>query len=407
MNFLRSIYHFSLPYLGALLYRFPSRKLLVIGVTGTKGKSSTVEMINAIFEEAGYKTALLNSIRIKVADDSTPNTMRMSMPGRFFIQRFLARALAAECKVALLEMTSEGARQYRHRAIALDALVFTNLAPEHIESHGSYEAYANAKFSLGQGLARSGKKFRVMVANADDPASERYLKLPVEKTIGYSLHADKSHSANDAGGHFLFNEANIAVKLPGNFSLENALAAATLADAFGIGTPTIARALGKVTRIAGRAEKVEAGQDFTVVVDYAHTPDSLQALYAAYSTKRKICVLGATGGGRDKWKRPVMGKVADDNCDTVILTNEDPYDEDPKTIIDELAGGMKRKAEVVLDRREAIARGIALANPGDAVLITGKGTDPTIQGPRHSAEPWSDARVAHEEIEKFLVTKQV
>lgn len=403
LNVLRSIYHFSLAHLGASLYRFPSRKIVVIGVTGTKGKSSTTEMINAIFEEAGYKTALLNSIRVKIADDSKPNTMRMSMPGRFFLQRFFAQALGRGCTAAIIEMTSEGARQHRHRAIALDALVFTNLAPEHIESHGSYEAYADAKFLIGKQLARSRKKFRVMIANADDPESERYLKLPVEKTVGYSLKTDKSHIANENGGHFLFNEVTVPVKLPGNFSLENALAAATLADAFGIGTPTIIRALGKIARIPGRAEKIEAGQDFAVVVDYAHTADSLKALYSAYSTKRKICVLGATGGGRDKWKRPVMGKVADDHCDIVILTNEDPYDEDPKVIIDELASGMKRKPEIILDRREAIARGISLANSGDAVLITGKGTDPTIQGPGHSAEPWSDARVAQEELSKLLV----
>jgi UDP-N-acetylmuramoyl-L-alanyl-D-glutamate--2,6-diaminopimelate ligase len=407
MNSLKSVYHFALAYLGAAIYRHPSERIMVIGVTGTKGKSSTSEMVNAILEEAGYKTALINSIRIKIGDDSRPNTMRMSMPGRFFLQRMMAQALEANCKAVILEMTSEGARQHRHRAIHLDALIFTNLAPEHIESHGSLEAYANAKFSLGKQLARSRKKFRIMVANADDPQSERYLKLPVEKSIGYSLKEDKSHAADEKGGHFLFNDMTIHIKMPGNFSLENALAAASLSDALGIGTPTIARALGKIARIPGRAEKIEAGQSFAVVVDYAHTPESLQALYDAYRNTRKICVLGATGGGRDKWKRPVMGKVAANNCDIVILTNEDPYDEDPQQIINEVAQGFKRKPEMILDRRAAIARGISLAGAGDAVLITGKGTDPTIQGPRHSATPWSDARVAREEIEKSLGLKKV
>jgi UDP-N-acetylmuramoyl-L-alanyl-D-glutamate--2,6-diaminopimelate ligase len=406
MNFLKSIYHFCLAYIGAALYEFPSRHLIVVGVTGTKGKSSTTEMINAIFEEAGYKTALLNSIRIKILDESKPNKMRMSMPGRFFLQRFLSRALKDGCTIAIIEMTSEGARQHRHRAIALDALVFTNLAPEHIESHGSFRAYSDAKFSIGRGLARSGKKFRVMVANADDPESVRYLLLPVEKTLGYSLKKDKSHAADEKGGHFIFNDTNIAIKLPGDFSLENALAAATLADAFGIGTPTIVRALGKIEKIPGRAERIEAGQDFAVVVDYAHTPESLQALYDAYETRKKICVLGSTGGGRDRWKRPVMGKIASENCEYVILTNEDPYDENPNTIISELASGMQKKAEVVLDRRSAIARGIAIAKPGDAVLITGKGTDPTIQLARHKSMPWSDAQVAREELERHLESKR-
>src|SRR6185503_9610549 len=160
MNFLKSIYHFCLAYLGAFLYNSPSERILVIGVTGTKGKSSTTEMVNAIFEEAGYKTALRNSIRIKVGDSTMPNKMRMSMPGRFFLQRFLARALKEDCRAEIIEMTSEGARQHRHRAIALDGLIFTNIAPEHIESHGSYEAYRDAKFSIVRQLQRSRKQFR-------------------------------------------------------------------------------------------------------------------------------------------------------------------------------------------------------------------------------------------------------
>ena len=158
-----SLYHLTLANFGALLYRHPSRKLLVLAVTGTKGKSSTTEMLNSILEEAGYTTALLNSIRIKTAADSKANTMRMSMPGRFFIQKFLAGAVRAKCTVAILEMTSEGARQYRHRGIGLDALIFTNLAPEHIESHGSYAAYADAKFGIGKQLARSHKRPRIML----------------------------------------------------------------------------------------------------------------------------------------------------------------------------------------------------------------------------------------------------
>ena len=183
----------------------------------------------------------------------------------------------------------------------------------------------------------------------------------------------------------------------------------------GVPTDVIARGLSKMMSIPGRAERIEAGQDFSVVVDYAHTPDSLKAIYDAYGspstslgTKRTlICVLGSTGGGRDTWKRPVMGAIAEQMCDTVILTNEDPYDEDPEMIVNALAKGMKKKPEIVIDRREAIARGIALAQAGDAVLITGKGTDPTICGPKGAKIPWSDAQVAREEIEKLLASKKV
>lgn len=399
---LSSAYHFSLAHIGAWAYNFPSRKLTVIAVTGTKGKSSTTETINAIFEEAGIKTALINSIRFKINETSEANRLRMSMPGRFFIQSFLSQALDAGCTVAILEMTSEGARQHRHRAIELDALVFTNLSPEHIESHGSFEAYANAKFSIGQQLARSTKRPRAIVANTDDREAPRYLTLPVEQKLPFSLSAQAPFEADEHGGFFTFESTRIALRLPGEFSLKNALAAAVLARARGIEVSVIARALEKCGDIPGRAERINAGQNFTVVVDYAHTPDSLRALYDAYRHVRKICVMGATGGGRDTWKRPVMGGVADELCDTVILTNEDPYDEDPLLIVEGLRRGMKRTPLVIMDRREAIAHALTLAKPGDAVLITGKGTDPSISGPRGSSQPWSDAAVAREEIEKQM-----
>ncbi|MDP3645637.1 MAG: UDP-N-acetylmuramyl-tripeptide synthetase [bacterium] len=408
-------YHLLLAYLGAIVNGNPSRKLLVIGVTGTKGKSSTTEMVNAIFEEAGYKTALLNSIRIKVAEKSEPNTMRMSMPGRFYIQNFLSTAHRDGCTVAILEMTSEGARQNRHRAIALDALIFTNLAPEHIESHGSLRAYADAKFEIAQALVRSPKRPRTIVANADDPESSRYVTLSVERVLPFSLAANQSAVADEHGGHFRFDDVDIPVHLPGSFSLKNALAAATLANALGIRTSVIAQALDTLTHIPGRAERIEAGQDFAVVVDYAHTPDSLTALYDAYNSpsttlgiKRKlICVLGATGGGRDLWKRPVMGTIADERCDQIILTNEDPYDEDPRSVLESVARGMKRQPEIIIDRREAIRRALSLANHGDVVLISGKGTDPTIQVAGGKAIPWSDAGVAREELTQLLGVQRV
>ncbi|PIR84154.1 hypothetical protein COU18_00145 [Candidatus Kaiserbacteria bacterium CG10_big_fil_rev_8_21_14_0_10_51_14] len=401
-RFLVSLYHYCLAHLGAVRYGFPSRRIITIAVTGTKGKSSTTEMLNAILEEAGYTTALLNSIRIKTADHTEPNLLRMSMPGRFFIQRFLRNAVRKKCSVVILEMTSEGAKQHRHRAIQLDALIFTNLAPEHIESHGSYEAYANVKFEIGRALVRSRKRPRTIVANADDEESTRYLRLPVEASIPFSLTKAQPWFADEHGGYFTLEDSKISIHLPGEFSLKNALAASLLVRKLGVETPVVARALLKLQRIPGRAERVEAGQDFVVVVDYAHTPDSLEALYDAYKDRRKICVMGATGGGRDTWKRPVMGSIADTRCDRVILTNEDPYDEDPESIVHALAEGMKRTPEIIMDRRVAIRRGCEMAQRGDAVLITGKGTDPCICGPNGSKIPWSDAEVAREEITKLL-----
>lgn len=394
-------YHFFLALFGALVYGFPSRSITLIGVTGTKGKSSTTEYLNAIFEAHGTETALLNSIRIKVGRNSSPNTSRMSMPGRFFIQKFLRHAVKSGCTVAILEMTSEGARQFRHRFLDLDAFIFTNLAPEHIESHGSLDAYADAKFSLGLQLARSRKRPRVVVASAEDAQSPRYLTLPVEVSLPMTLAAAAPWNASDRGGSFHFEGTDIRVNLPGEFSLRNALCAASVARALGVPVPAIRDGIARVRTIPGRAEEVDAGQDFVVVVDYAHTPDSLSALYDAYGSRKKICVMGATGGGRDTWKRPVMGTIAEKACAHVILTNEDPYDEEPRSIVDAIRAGMKNEPEIIMDRREAIRAALLRARTGDAVLITGKGTDPNIAGPRGEKTPWSDAAIAREELERL------
>lgn len=404
-SLLLSAYHFLIAYIGAILYSFPSRELTVIGVTGTKGKSSTVEFVNAALEEAGYKTAVSGTVRFKIGNDSRRNLTRMSMPGRFFLQRFLRDAVRAGCTAAVIEMTSEGARQHRHQFIDLDALIFTNLSPEHIESHGSFKKYADTKFKIGLALARSKKRPRIMVAHKDDAEGARYLALPVERSIGFSLSEAAPSEASERGGYFTIEGTRIRTHLPGEFSLKNALAAALVVRALGVSLEHIVNAFEKLTRIPGRAEEIRAGQDFSIVVDYAHTPDSLRALYDAYKSRRKICILGSTGGGRDTWKRPVMGRIADEACEWVILTNEDPYDERPEKIVSEIAAGMKRKPEIVIDRRKAIRRALSLAKPHDVVLITGKGTDPSIMGPRGEKLPWSDAQVAEEEVKRLLSTK--
>ena len=397
-----SAYHFCLALLAAFLYGFPSRHIAVVAVTGTKGKSSTIEYLNAIFESAGLKTALSSTIRFKIGDDSQPNLGRQTQPGRFFLQKFLSDAVRAGCKVALVEMTSEGARQHRHRFMHLDALIFLNLAPEHIESHGSFEEYADAKFELGTQLARSRKRPRFIVANADDPQSSRYLALPVEQPIPFSLVDGEPWQEGEHGGHFTFFRTSIQTHLPGTFSIMNALAAATLAKTMGVPLEAIKNGIESVKKIPGRTEEINEGQSFSVIVDYAHTPDSLKALYGAFATRRKICVLGSTGGGRDLWKRPVMGKIADESCETIILTNEDPYDEDPRSIVEGIARGITQKTpEIIMERREAMRRAFSLARASDVVLITGKGTDPTIQGARGTSVPWSDAEVAREELRKL------
>lgn len=391
-------YHYAWAVLSTLWYKFPAKQLTVIGVTGTKGKSSVAEMLYAILTEAGHKTALAGTIRFVIGKESRPNLFKMTLPGRGFIQRFLADALAKDCTHAVIEITSEAALQYRHWGLELDALVFTNLQKEHVESHGSMENYFRAKFSIAEALVRSHKRPRSIVANASDAYAARFLALPVEKRIPYALTDAADIHTSESGASFVYGDAPFTLSLAGTFNILNALAAIKATEALGVPLEICAKALSGLSHISGRVERIEAGQNFIAVVDYAHTPDSLRALYSAFPKQRKICVLGNTGGGRDTWKRPEMGRIADESCEKVILTNEDPYDEDPRAIIDAMAAGMKRAPEIIMDRREAIRAALAEARPGDAVLVSGKGTDPYIMGRDGSKLPWSDAQVVREEI---------
>jgi len=401
-------YHYLLALAGALIYRFPSKHLLVVGVTGTKGKSTTTEVLNAIFEAAGYTTALQNTLRFKIGDTEERNLYKMSMPGRFFMQKFLRDAVTAGAKVAILELTSEGAKQYRHKFISLDALIFTNLAPEHIESHGSYLNYINAKVSIAKELESSNKPNPAIVANADDKEAERFLELNIKTKIPYSLKDAVGVKADEKGSSFQIGKVVVHSKLPGVFNVSNMLGAIAAASHFGISPETAKIGIEKLNMVRGRMEKIDGGQEFDVVVDYAHTPDSLKAVYETYKGHKTICILGNTGGGRDTWKRKEMGKIADKYCSEIILANEDPYDEDPEKILEEMRIGIKKKpVQIILDRREAINRALQIAKEKTAehkkvaVLITGKGTDPYIMGADGSKQEWDDAQVVREELQKI------
>src|ERR1035437_5860676 len=228
MKKIYSIYHYILSILSAVIFRFPSHKIKVIGVTGTKGKSSTVEIIAAILEEAGYKVALTNTIRFKIGDKSENNMFKMSMPGRFFMQKFLRRAVTAGCDYAVIEMTSQGFIQYRHKYIHLDAFVFTNLSPEHIESHGSYENYIQAKVMLARGLEWSKKPTKLIVANGDDKESQKFLAIKTDAKKSFSIKDAEPYTIKKEGIDFTFRGLAISSPLSGLFNLYNILAAATL-----------------------------------------------------------------------------------------------------------------------------------------------------------------------------------
>lgn len=403
---LQPYYHYVLAYFAALRYGNPSRHLFLIGVTGTKGKSSTTELIARILEADGKKVASLSTIQFKIGDTVERNLFKMTMPGRFFVQHFLARAVAAGCTHAVVEMTSEGARQFRHRFLAIDALVFTNLSPEHIESHGSFENYKNAKLSIARRVVDGPKRPRYIVANADDEHGKDFLALPVEHALPYSLKDLSLHTLHKDGSSLVLDGTTLRTPLVGLFNVYNTLAAITMCRALGVSLQTIDRALHDTPPIAGRVEKFPAtladGRRVTAVVDYAHTTDSLEKLYQAFKDSPKVCVLGNTGGGRDTWKRPEMGAIADRYCDHIFLTNEDPYDEDPRKIVNDMEKGIanKHKLDIVMDRRAAIAAAIAKCPDGGHVLVSGKGTDPYIMGPNGTKEVWSDAAVVQEELAK-------
>lgn len=401
-------YHFLLAGIGCALYRHPSKEITVIAITGTKGKSSVTEILGHILKTAGMKTATLSTIQFTYGEKIERNLFKMTMPGRFFVQKFLRRAVDEGCTHAIVEMTSEGAKQFRHRFIALDALVFTNLSPEHIESHGSFEQYKAAKLRLAKAVERSYKRPRTIVANIDDVHGAAFLDFKVEQKIGYSLNDLKLYTLHKDSSSLVVGGATIRTPLIGKFNVYNALAAMTMAKALGIDTKIIQEALESIPTIKGRVEQFKSPtgstKQITAVVDYAHTPDSLEQLYQAFPDKEKICVLGNTGGGRDTWKRPEMAAIASKYCSQIILTNEDPYDEDPMRIIADMEVGIedKSKLTIEMDRKRAIEKAIEIAPEGSVVLISGKGTDPYIMGPDGTKEEWSDAATVTEALTTVL-----
>lgn len=382
-HFLQPAYHLLLAFFASLLCGFPSRLVKVIGVTGTSGKTTTIEFLHAIFSEAGFKTASLSSLRFKILGSETPNLLKMTMPGRFFIQKFLYEAKREGCEYVFLEVTSEGVKQFRHKFITFYAAILTNLSPEHLESHGGFENYRAAK----------GKLFfssPIHVLNVEDPHVEYFLKIPGREKICYT----PSDFPKD-----------IKLRLWGEFNKNNASAALAFARHEKISDEISKRALERIEALPGRMEFIETGKDFKVIVDYAFLPQTLRKVYETLVrdsdfrfrvSGNLICVLGAAGGGRDKWKRPVLGDVAREFCKKVFVTNEDPYDEDPLQIMNEVAGA--HNFEKILERREAIREALKSAQSGDIVVITGKGAEPWIMGPNGAKVSWDDRRVAREEL---------
>lgn len=420
-RWLVTAYHTFLAVTGAWWYGYPSRKMLVIGVTGTTGKSTVVEFLASIFRAAGHKVGVASTIRFQVADKTWLNNLKMTMPGRWQLQHLLHRMVNAKCSVTIIETTSEGIKQRRHLGLDYDCAVFTNLMPEHIESHGSFAAYREAKGKLFARLSRTHRKKnipKVSVINMDSSDAHYFLQFSADHKVGYRTSADTSLdqaelvlraeeiTTTGKESRFVVNGSDYTVHLPGEYNVVNALAAITVALEYSIPVSAIQSGIASVTSVPGRFEFVTVGTPFDVVVDYAHEPAGLKAVYKAtraLHSHRIIAVLGAAGGGRDKWKRSALGKIAAQYADVVIVTNEDPYDEEPRFIIRQVADGAaeagKKEGETlysILDRKEAIRKALSLARPHDLVLITGKGSEQSMVVKGGKKIPWSDKQVVRE-----------
>lgn len=377
-------YHLPLAILANLAFGFPARSLTVIGVTGTNGKTTTTKLIAAILAESGKKTAYASTIEYGIGERHWTNASKFTTSSAWQLQRFLAAAKQAGCTHVVLETSSHSLDQFRTWGIPYVVAVITNVTREHLDYHETIEAYRAAKKKLFG-------RVKAAIVNADMERPEAFfIEAPGETFVYSTRDVSASVVASEIeldldGSRFLALGTSFKIRLPGLFNVENALAALTTGKALGIDPETMRQALATVTGIPGRMESVPNDRRLDILIDYAVTPDSFEKLYQTVKPMqipgtRIIHVFGACGE-RDRGKRPVMGKIASDNADIVILTNEDPYHENPERIIDEIEAGIQKKSGNffrIFDRREAVRKALALAEEGDIVLVTGKGAEETM-----------------------------
>lgn len=457
------IYHFIFAFFAALVYRFPSRQLIIIGVTGTAGKTSTVYLLANMLTAAGYKTGFTSTAVFSDGNHEWLNDKKMTMPGRFYIQKILRKMVKNNCSYAIVETTSEGIEQFRHRFINYDVLVFTGLYPEHIESHGSFENYKLAKGKLFAHLKNCRTKYineahlvikpqtelkkldlkrvtKTIIVNGDDEKVNYFLNFWSEAKIAYTFNEEIKNEtflknlSNDAlvkdfsivrgsqaeatmsGTKVLINDYLVSLKLLGRFNAQNALAAAAVGLNQDLNLAQIKEGLEEVRSLAGKLELISAGQDFTVIVDYSFEPRAVEKLYQVINLinhQKVIHLLGSTGGGRDKTRRPILGRIAGEKADYVIVTNEDPYDEDPAEIINAVAAGVEEAGKElnknlfkILDRKEAIKKALELAKKDDLILLTGKGAEQSICLADGKKSPWDEREIVRELIvDKLCIDK--
>lgn len=411
-------YHFMRSFLAALINGFPAKKLIVVGITGTKGKTSSANFVWSVLHEGGYNTGLISSAVFRIGEKSQINRYHMTMPDPFIIQKKLKEMVSEGVTVVVMEMTSEGMKQYRHIGIPVDFAVFTNLTPEHLESHkGSFEVYKRAKLPLFRAFSKKPKVIggetidRTIIANADSEHASFYLNNPADEKITYGIESGEVQAKSVVSvtqTTFTVSGDLYRIVIPGRFNIYNALPAIIIGEKLKISTEDIQRGVESLSCIPGRMEEIHEGQDFKVFVDYAHEPASLRALLetgrSLIQKENKVILLtGGQGGGRDPRKRKPMAEVATELADYCIVTNEDPYDDDPQKIIDEIAADITETKKKTVDtdlfvckeRRGGITKALTLARKGDIVLIAGKGAEETMMT-KDGAIEWNEREIVRE-----------
>ena len=397
----------------AWIFGDPSHELGVVGITGTDGKTTTSFLAVAALEAAGVSAGNIGTVETKIGARHEPNPEHMTTPGSPELQRALRAMVNAGNQAAVVETTSHGLAADRVRGIAYDAAILTNLSHEHLEFHGTWEAYRDAKLLLFERLAVSERNPRKAhpawpksaIVNVDDPSAGSFVGVAQEAgarivTYGTDAAADVRATRSEEDAHRLrvaydapSGAARLELRLAGRFNVHNALAVVALGEALELDPAAVRAGLESVEGVPGRMERVDAGQPFGVVIDYAHSPASLEAVLgilapvAAARGGGLIAVFGSAGE-RDVEKRPMMGRIAGANARLVVATDEDPRGEDREAIVDEIARGAeatgKRRGHDLLlipDRPEAIAAAFERARPGDIVLLAGKGHEHSIIGP--------------------------
>lgn len=409
---------------GQIWYGQPTCKMLVFGITGTSGKSTTVFLLDHILRFAGHKVGATSTIGWRVGEEWVLNNKKMTQLGRWGTARLLRRMLDAGCDVAIIETTSQGIEQFRHVGIAYDVALLTNLYPEHIEAHGGFENYKNAKkklFTYTAALPRKEKFYlpKTLIVNGQVKSAPEFLGEGAVRKWSFLQEVAGAQRAflpedivlSEKGISFVLDLTDFFVPLLGEHIVDDAVAAVAAAVAVGVSLEECAMALRVVPAVPGRIEFIHAGQPFSVIVDFAFEPRAMQKLYAVVEKlphERVIHVLGGTGGGRDSDRRIILGNIAGEKATLVVVTNEDPYDEDPRVIMEMVADGAravgkKEQQDLYLidDRRQAINFALRQAQPKDIVLITGKGSEQAIVGKNLTYAPWDDRRVVTEEWQKI------